>query len=130
MPFTGTVHRSTPIFHFHPPLSLHRTVARFPIRQRPRVAPTVLPILQPPAFCKKSDFIYEDGEDQQQHAETHDQLAIMHTNHTKKQSQQIAIRIPAFIPQQNYPKQPLLCLTARAARRMEARYPPHFFCIR
>ncbi|UJR27038.1 hypothetical protein I4U23_008342 [Adineta vaga] len=129
MPFTGTVHRATPVLHFHPPVSLHRTVARFPTRQRPRIAPTVLPILQPPAFCKQSDFIYDDTEDQQR-AETCDQLAILHTTHTKKTLQQLAIHMPIFTPQQNYPKQPLLRLCARPHRQVELKYPPHFFCIR
>ncbi|CAF1012717.1 unnamed protein product [Adineta steineri] len=129
MPFVSLAHRTAPTLPFQQPFSLHRTVSRFQNRQRPRVTPKILHILQPPAFLKQSDFIYEDGKEQQTEI-IQTQSAVLDSEQEKKLTQPIIARIPKFAPQQNYPTQPLSRTSGRANRRAEPKYPPHYFCIR
>jgi hypothetical protein len=127
MPFFPVSYRATPAGPFRPPISLRRSVAHLPVRRRPSLTPSVLPILQPPKFLRQSDFIYEDNEPKD---EIYNYLGFMHHDHGTKIAPQITIRVPQFIPQQNYPKQPLSRIFTQHMRHAEPKYSLRFILNR
>jgi hypothetical protein len=131
MPYVRAERRAAPVVPVRPALPPHQTVARLPVNSSPHVAPRIFPILQPPIFSQQSDFIYENKkEQQQQQDETHDHPEIVDNNHSRKTTQQISVRVPTFIPQQNYPKQPLSRLSTRPIRYAEPKYASHLYTIK
>jgi len=128
MPYVRVAHRAAPVVPNRPVLPIHQAIARLPVKARP-VARRFLPILQPPTFPIQSDFIYEDEEEKQQDV-THNYPTTADNERNKKTTKQISVRIPTFIPQQNYPKQPLPYLSIRSIRHAEPKYSPHLYSIR
>jgi len=131
MPHVRVPHRAGPTVLIRPVVSSNRTVTRPSVKRRPPVAPRFLPVLQPPKFPNQSDFIYE-GENEQEEQEDvkTNHSATADTDRSRRVTQQILVRVPTFIPQQNYPKQPLPRLTTRPIRRAEPKYPLHLYSNR
>jgi len=130
MPYVRAARRAAPVVPVRPALPPHQTVARLPVNSSPHVAPRIFPILQPPIFSQQSDFIYENKKEQQQQDETHDHPPIVDNKHSRKTTQQISVRVPTFIPQQNYPKQPLSRIFSQHMRRAEPKYSLRFIINR
>jgi hypothetical protein len=119
MPFVRVPYRAAPIAPLRPVIPSQQILARQPVAQRH------LPVLQPPTFYKQSDFLFET--EGQEHDETHDRPPIIDHGHHRKVTQQISVRVPTFIPQQNYPKQPVQRLSTRPIRHAEPKYPSYFY---
>lgn len=123
MPFVSVPYRANPAAPVRPPISLRRSAAHLSIRRHPFLTPNVLPILQPPKFLKQSDFIFDNVE-RRQHDDMYKYLSSKHHDHGRRLTQQLSIRVPQFIPQQNYPKQPLSRLFTQHIRHAEPKYSP------
>jgi hypothetical protein len=128
MPFVRAAHRATPIAPVRPALPPNRITPQRPVNQRPPVAPRILPILQAPTFSTKSDFVYEHEEEQ--HEEIHDHPTVVNSDHRKNTTQQISVRVPTFVPHQNYPRKPLPHLTTQPVRHAEPKYSPNLYSTR
>ncbi len=128
MPHVRVVYRAGPTVPIQPVVSSNRIVTRPSVKRRPPVAPRFLPVLQAPKFPNQSDFIYEgENEQEEQQDVKTNHSAIADTDRSRKVTQQISVRVPTFIPQQNYPKQPLPRLTTRHIRRAEPKYPLNLY---
>jgi hypothetical protein len=128
MPHVRVAHRAGPAVPIRPVLPSHRTVARPPVKQRTPIAPRFLPVLQPPKFPNQSDFIYEgEDEEEEQQDVKQNHPATPDNEHNRKIPQQLLVRVPTFVPQQNYPKQPLPRLTTHTIRHAEPKYSTHLY---
>ena len=122
-------HRLAPIVPVRSTISLYRTPTRLPINYRPFAAPRFFPILQPPTFLTRSDFIFEDKE-QLQENRRHNYPALISDDYNRKLTRQITVRALPLLTQQNYPTQPLPYSPVRLVRHAEPKYSSHFYSTR
>lgn len=119
MPQVRAAQRKAPV------LPVQRVGPRQPVKQNRPVPQRILPVLQAPTFSDRSDFIFANRLTQNDVKPTY--LPTVNPENTRKPTQQIPVQVPTYIPQQNYPKQPLPNIATRHTRYAEQKYSPHLY---